>query len=84
MYKIVHLATGTYVMGNPGMDACFKDKIELMQILEAKHIVFLKPRGRAGYHAEIGQVFSPDREELEHRGDIIPKHQFEVMEVLDE
>ena len=88
MYKILHLATGTYVMGNPGMDACFRHSIEInTRVFEANAVVFVKTRGRISHYAEIAymlNVNNPDSITGNRNGnDIIPKHQFEIVEVPD-
>jgi hypothetical protein len=80
MYKILHLATGTYVMGNRGEDLYFNNKEEIIRhIFNSKYIVFIKARGEKNHCVEIASILGTELDGWK----TIPKHEFEIIEVPD-
>jgi len=79
MYKILHLATGTYVMGLTGEDFSFKNKEDIIkQVFNNRYAIFVKTKGHNNHNVEIGSVLSNSFHDMPNG---IPKHEFEIIEV---
>jgi hypothetical protein len=84
MFKILHLATATFVMGNPDEDAVFSSRNEILRcIFQKPDCYFIQTRDRkhVKHYVEIAAIYSYEVDD--HYWGVIPKHQFEIVEVSD-
>jgi hypothetical protein len=82
MFKILHLATATFVMGNSCEDLVFSSRGEIINsIFKNKDVYFIKCRGRnkQKHMVEVAAIYGYEVDD--HNWGIIPKHQFEIVEV---
>jgi len=88
MFKIVHFATGEYVVDEHGEEVCFNSEEELRrQTLDNRYIIFRKKPGSE----EVIETFNTmdlyrfhkvyhNNDPVKHIPNVIPKYQFEVIE----